>query len=137
MAVNCASSTQIPIQRYRSFLKYPNSKKLISKLSSIPLRKAPVLRITASIKNKVYEDRSQGIVCYQDENGEITCEGYDEGPCFQRISKPTYHPSDAQIGKLLLGQSWLQIVKGEELNEAVEGFCLQEELNCNGFNSLH
>ena len=41
---------------------------------------------------QVYEDESQGIVCYQDDRGEIICEGYDEGPCFQRIPKPTYHP---------------------------------------------
>ncbi|KAJ1390764.1 hypothetical protein SESBI_37171 [Sesbania bispinosa] len=99
----------------------------MSKRSSVPLKKASVLRITASIKkNKVYEDQSQGIVCYQDEHGEIICEGYDEGPCFQRISKPTYHPRDcarfrdAQITNLLLRQSWLQIVKGEELSDEVE-----------------
>ncbi|KAE9616007.1 hypothetical protein Lal_00017282 [Lupinus albus] len=135
MAINYVSSTQIPIQKYGSFLKY-HSKKLMYKHNSIPMKKAPILRITASIKNKVYEDRSQGIVCYQDENGEITCEGYDEGPCFQRISKPTCNPSDAKM-RNLLGQSWLQIVKGEEISDEVEGFCLKKELNCNGFNSLH
>ncbi|CAL0308888.1 unnamed protein product [Lupinus luteus] len=135
MAITCVSSSQIPIQRYGSFLKYP-TKKFMSKHNSISMKKAPILRITASIKNKVYEDRSQGIVCYQDEHGEITCEGYDEGPCFQRISKPIYHASDAKM-RNLLGQSWLQIVKGEEINDAVEGFCLKKELNCNGFNSLH
>lgn len=36
---------------------------------------------------QVFEDRSAGIVCYKDENGDITCEGYDEGPRFhQKIS---------------------------------------------------
>nr|GMC71030.1 uncharacterized protein LOC109187501 isoform X1 [Ipomoea batatas] len=29
---------------------------------------------------KVYENLSEGVVCYRDENGEIICEGYDEGP---------------------------------------------------------
>ncbi|XP_027353191.1 uncharacterized protein LOC113863713 isoform X2 [Abrus precatorius] len=140
MAVNCTSSTQIPIQKYGSFLKYPN-KELMSKRSFVPLKRAPVLRITASIKNKIYEDRSQGIVCYQDEHGEIICEGYDEGPCFQRIPEPTYHQScaefrDAQITNLLLRQSWLQIAKGGNSNDAVEGVRLQEDINCNGFNSL-
>ncbi|CAL0311271.1 unnamed protein product [Lupinus luteus] len=131
------SSTQIHVLKYGSFLKYP-TKKFISKHSSMSLKKSPILKITASIKNKVYEDRSQGIVCYQDEHGEITCEGYDEGPCFQRISKPTYQQSDAKIRNILLGQSWLQIVKGEEEhNDGVEGFCLKEGLNCNGFNSFH
>ncbi|KAK7275500.1 hypothetical protein RIF29_16619 [Crotalaria pallida] len=135
MAVNFTSSAQISIQKYGSSLKYVN-KKLISKRCSVPQKKAPVgpvvLRITASIKNKVYEDESQGIVCYQDESGEIICEGYDEGPRYQRISGPTYHPRDAEIMNLLLQQSWLQIVKGEEINHAVEGVSLQEDyFNCN------
>ncbi|XP_059302985.1 uncharacterized protein LOC132055270 [Lycium ferocissimum] len=38
------------------------------------------IRSTSSQKLKVFEDGSTGIVCYRDENGEITCEGYDEGP---------------------------------------------------------
>ena len=131
MAVNCTSSIRIPIQKYGSFLKYPN-KKLMSKRSYVPMKKASVLRITASIKNKVYEDLSQGIICYQDEFGEIVCEGYDEGPCFQRIPETTNRPRDAQITKnLLLRQSWIQIVKGENSNDG-----LQKDLNCNGFNSF-
>jgi len=28
----------------------------------------------------VFEDQLRGIVCYRDENGEMICEGYDEGP---------------------------------------------------------
>ncbi|RCV06648.1 hypothetical protein SETIT_1G179900v2 [Setaria italica] len=31
-------------------------------------------------KKKVYEDQLRGIICYRDENGEMICEGYDEGP---------------------------------------------------------
>uniref|UniRef100_A0A0E0M782 Uncharacterized protein n=1 Tax=Oryza punctata TaxID=4537 RepID=A0A0E0M782_ORYPU len=30
--------------------------------------------------NKVYEDKSMGILCYTDESGELICEGFDEGP---------------------------------------------------------
>ena len=29
---------------------------------------------------QVYEDKNMGIVCYTDENGELLCEGLDEGP---------------------------------------------------------
>ena len=29
---------------------------------------------------QVYEDENMGIVCYTDENGELVCEGLDEGP---------------------------------------------------------
>lgn len=40
------------------------------------------------LSKQIFEDRSAGIVCYRDENGEITCEGYDEGPRFhQNISR--------------------------------------------------
>ncbi|CAD6339972.1 unnamed protein product [Miscanthus lutarioriparius] len=31
-------------------------------------------------KVQVFEDQLRGIVCYRDENGEMICEGYDEGP---------------------------------------------------------
>lgn len=41
---------------------------------------------------QIYEDKSQGIICYEDESGEIICEGYDEGPRYQRIPRPTHHP---------------------------------------------
>lgn len=38
----------------------------------------------------MFEDKSNGIVCYKDENGELICEGYDEGPRFsQQISRFT------------------------------------------------
>ncbi|KAM0836250.1 hypothetical protein ACQ4PT_062445 [Festuca glaucescens] len=30
--------------------------------------------------NKVYEDKSMGVLCYTDEKGELVCEGLDEGP---------------------------------------------------------
>ncbi|KAF3603778.1 hypothetical protein F2Q69_00038424 [Brassica cretica] len=36
--------------------------------------------IRYSTKNTVYEDPVQGIICYTDDNGEVICEGYDEGP---------------------------------------------------------
>ncbi|KAG8482380.1 hypothetical protein CXB51_027299 [Gossypium anomalum] len=38
---------------------------------------------------QVFEDQSQGLICYEDENGEIVCEGYDEGPRFHQ--RTFYH----------------------------------------------
>ncbi|KAK4267135.1 hypothetical protein QN277_023958 [Acacia crassicarpa] len=137
MAFICAScSTQIPVQKSGSFQKIA-SKDLKFKRSCVPLKKASFSqRITASIKNKVYEDQSEGIVCYQDENGELICEGYDEGPRFQRTPKPTSHLRDAEI-RDILQQNWINIVKGEGVNHpAGEGVLLQEDLNCNGFSSF-
>ncbi|XP_054782981.1 uncharacterized protein LOC129290282 [Prosopis cineraria] len=136
MAIFCACSTQIPVQKSGSFLKIA-SKDLKSKRSSVPLKRTSFARrIRASIKNKVYEDLSEGIVCYRDENGEIICEGYDEGPRLQRTSKPPYHLRDVEIREILQ-QNWIKIVKGEEVNHPEdEGVLLQEDLNCNGFNSF-
>ncbi|OAY79809.1 uncharacterized protein LOC109706928 [Ananas comosus] len=51
--------------------------------SSIPLRKSCMM-------NKVSEDQLRGIVCYEDEKGEVICEGYDEGPRFGQQSPETY-----------------------------------------------
>jgi len=39
------------------------------------------LSLTPATDNKkVFEDQLRGILCYRDENGEMICEGYDEGP---------------------------------------------------------
>ncbi|XP_041995456.1 uncharacterized protein LOC121745565 [Salvia splendens] len=65
----------------------------------------------ASTKNKIFEDRSAGIVCYRDENGEITCEGYDEGPRFhQNISRFNHNQRDVEIIELLQ-RCWLQVAE--------------------------
>ncbi|XP_045789656.1 uncharacterized protein LOC123884576 [Trifolium pratense] len=131
MAVHCNSIAQIPLQKYNhSFVKYSNNL-LLSKRCYGPQKKSSVgpivLKITASIKNKVYEDESQGMICYQDENGEIICEGYDEGPSCRQISRPIQQSRDVEIVNLLK-KSWFQIAKGEEIDDAVEGGRLQEGL---------
>lgn len=42
---------------------------------------------------QVFEDKLEGIICYRDENGEMVCEGYDEGPrLHQQIPTTTYDP---------------------------------------------
>jgi len=39
------------------------------------------LSLTPATDNKkAFEDQLRGILCYRDENGEMICEGYDEGP---------------------------------------------------------
>ena len=39
---------------------------------------------------QAFEDEAEGIVCYTDENGEMICEGYDEGPRFSHISRTNF-----------------------------------------------
>ncbi|XP_057797071.1 uncharacterized protein LOC131013083 isoform X2 [Salvia miltiorrhiza] len=65
----------------------------------------------SSTKNKIFEDRSAGIVCYRDENGEITCEGYDEGPRFHKKSSRLDHNTrDVEIIELLQ-RCWLRVAE--------------------------
>ncbi|KAJ8535789.1 hypothetical protein K7X08_034190 [Anisodus acutangulus] len=55
---------------------------------------------TSTQRLKVFEDRSTGIVCYRDENGEITCEGYeyDEGPRYcQQLPRFSSKSRDEEI----------------------------------------
>ncbi|XP_022889550.1 uncharacterized protein LOC111405078 [Olea europaea var. sylvestris] len=61
------------------------------------------LQIRSFSKNKVFEDLSAGIVCYRDENGDVTCEGFDEGPRFHhQLSRFTCNSRDIEIVELLL-----------------------------------
>ncbi|PWA42688.1 hypothetical protein CTI12_AA542350 [Artemisia annua] len=77
-----------------------------------------LIRVGSSIKiQKVFEDKSRGIVCYIDDKGEITCEGFDEGPrlhqgasrfsCYQRVNQDILD---------LLNRSWLQVIDDGKLN---------------------
>ncbi|OIT05220.1 PREDICTED: uncharacterized protein LOC109223975 [Nicotiana attenuata] len=67
-------------------------------------------------KLKVFEDRSTGIVCYRDGNGEIICEGYDEGPRYcQQLPRFSSNSRDEEIIELLQ-RCWLHIADSAEFN---------------------
>ncbi|KAA8540199.1 hypothetical protein F0562_024238 [Nyssa sinensis] len=137
MAVRCSPSPTIIIQKPGP-IKRPVNRVLMLAHSQISVKKIHLLQIRSSSKsrNKVFEDRSKGIVCYTDENGEITCEGYDEGPRLQQqFSIVNYNPRDAEIIDLLQ-KSWLQIVEGDELNLADKGVAGRKDFNWNGFNTF-
>ncbi|TVU30904.1 hypothetical protein EJB05_22557 [Eragrostis curvula] len=74
----CVSSSAVIIPR-------KNSPRTIIRASmdSCPSDEAKAVsnsvRVTTKV-NKVYEDMNMGIHCYTDENGELVCEGLDEGP---------------------------------------------------------
>uniref|UniRef100_A0A9I9DV78 Uncharacterized protein n=1 Tax=Cucumis melo TaxID=3656 RepID=A0A9I9DV78_CUCME len=109
------------------------------KPTRFPLKNSLPLRIRSSIKNKVFEDQSEGVICYADENGEIICEGYDEGPRFhQNVSEKGNHQRETEIIDLLLKQSWIQLGKGVggERSHAEKGVAVRKDLNINGFNSF-
>ncbi|XP_031400184.1 uncharacterized protein LOC116210454 isoform X2 [Punica granatum] len=93
-----------------------------------PLRRArsSLPRIRSSFDNQVFEDGPEGIICYSDENGEIICEGYDEGPRLRpKISRTPCPPCFRDAGIIdMLQQNWIQIVKGSEV---YQGLAVQEE----------
>ncbi|CAN4085110.1 unnamed protein product [Withania somnifera] len=74
------------------------------------------IRSNSSQKLKVFEDRSTGVVCYRDENGEIICEGYDEGPryCHQLPSFSSKSRDDEIIE--LLQRCWLHVAHSAGFN---------------------
>lgn len=51
--------------------------------SSESRRASSSVSVTCKV-HKVYEDKNMGILCYTDENGELVCEGLDEGPRLTR-----------------------------------------------------
>uniref|UniRef100_A0A0A0K9A8 Uncharacterized protein n=1 Tax=Cucumis sativus TaxID=3659 RepID=A0A0A0K9A8_CUCSA len=109
------------------------------KPTRLPLKNSFSLRIRSSMKNKVFEDQSEGVICYADENGEIICEGYDEGPRFhQNVSEKGNNQREAEIIDLLLKQTWIQLGKGVggELSHAEKEVAVRKDLNINGFNSF-
>ncbi|KAL1207302.1 hypothetical protein V5N11_019225 [Cardamine amara subsp. amara] len=58
--------------------------------------------IRYSTKNTVFEDPIQGIICYTDDNGEVICEGYDEGPrCPTQSPKIASYSREVEILDLL------------------------------------
>ncbi|KAK4427445.1 hypothetical protein Salat_1513400 [Sesamum alatum] len=89
-------------------------------------------------KTKVFEDRSAGIVCYKDENGEITCEGYDEGPRFHhQISRFTCNSRDVEIIDMLQ-RCWLHVGDENDLSSSAadKGVAEHKDFNCNGINNF-
>ncbi|WOK92080.1 hypothetical protein Cni_G00771 [Canna indica] len=61
-----------------------------------------------SLKNsdtniKVFEDKDLGVICFRNENGEIVCEGFDEGPRFDRqtVTRRKFGRRELQIPNFL------------------------------------
>ncbi|EXB64661.1 hypothetical protein L484_017995 [Morus notabilis] len=143
MALTCDfSPTKIISAEKSSLIIKPISKvlRLKHRYNNIPVLKKTVtpLKITSSFKEKVFEDRSNGIICYADESGEIVCEGYDEGPRYhQQIQRKSSHSRDSEMFDILQ-QRWINFVRGTELNPAADqkGVAVQGDINCNGFNSF-
>ncbi|KAF8723337.1 hypothetical protein HU200_021860 [Digitaria exilis] len=75
----CLSSTTTIVQRRKS------SRRMMIRASMDACSSSESKKIPTSVSftgkvNKIYEDKNMGILCYTDENGELVCEGLDEGP---------------------------------------------------------
>ncbi|XP_039016634.1 uncharacterized protein LOC120147290 [Hibiscus syriacus] len=109
MSVNIYVPFHVPVTTSNPVIKQAN-KIVMLKHDQVPGKQAHIHLIGSFSKNNVFKDQSQGVICYRDGNGEIVCEGYDEGPHFrQGVLGTTYHPRDAEILDLLQNR-WLQIV---------------------------
>ncbi|XP_038897486.1 uncharacterized protein LOC120085537 [Benincasa hispida] len=137
----CCSSSSFNVSLLKSGLSVsvkPISRIWMLQPTRFPLKNSLPLQIRSSIKNKVFEDQSEGVICYADENGEIICEGYDEGPrIHQSLPEKGNHQRETEIIDLLK-QSWIHLGKagGGELSHAEKGVAVKKDFNANGFNSL-
>ncbi|KAL0319488.1 UNVERIFIED_CONTAM: hypothetical protein Sangu_2105000 [Sesamum angustifolium] len=134
-------------------LKRPTNSRLVMCAGNHHISSSVHVQIKSSDhhRTKVFEDRSAGIVCYKDENGEITCEGYDEGPRFhQQISRFTCNSSSVSLASDcylicesrdveiidMLQRCWLHAGDENELSSADKGVAEHKDFNCNGFNKF-
>ncbi|KAG4178558.1 hypothetical protein ERO13_A10G047648v2 [Gossypium hirsutum] len=118
MSLTSSFPLHVPVTASTSLVKHVNKIAML-KHNQVPNNKKPTFQIRSfSKKKRVFEDQSQGLICYEDENGEIVCEGYDEGPRFHQ--RTFYHLRDAEILDLLQDR-WLQIVNDGGLSSANEG----------------
>ncbi|KAG2538293.1 uncharacterized protein LOC120691459 [Panicum virgatum] len=79
MRCYCLPSTATVVQRRKSLRTAMIRASMDACSSSESKKSLNSVSFTGKI-DKVYEDKNMGIVCYTDENGELVCEGLDEGP---------------------------------------------------------
>ncbi|CAA7024666.1 unnamed protein product [Microthlaspi erraticum] len=84
--------------------------------------------IRYSTKNTVFEDPIQGIICYTDDNGEVICEGYDEGPrCPPESPMVASYSREVEILDLLQ-RSYLELRDAEKDDGQRQKIASQQEL---------
>ncbi|XP_012451855.1 uncharacterized protein LOC105774069 isoform X2 [Gossypium raimondii] len=83
MSVTCSVPFHVPVRTSNPVIKHANNIFML-KHNHVPGKKSSTFQMRSLSNNTVFEDQSQAVICYRDENGEIVCEGYDEGPRFPR-----------------------------------------------------
>ncbi|KAI7728351.1 hypothetical protein M8C21_001829 [Ambrosia artemisiifolia] len=120
MAANITSSSSSFFFMHPNLNPIKKSSKSVLMLANkdSPNTSSSLIRVGSPIKiKKVFEDKSRGIVCYLDDNGEITCEGFDEGPrLHQGSSRFSCYPRGNQDIVSLLERSLLKVTDGGKFN---------------------
>ncbi|KAG8490523.1 hypothetical protein CXB51_015784 [Gossypium anomalum] len=139
MSVTCSVPFHVPVRTSNPVIKHANDIFML-KHNHVPGKKSSTFQMRSFSNNTVsilysmflvHLDylsimNSQGVICYRDENGEIVCEGYDEGPRFPRqIPGKSYHLRDAEI--LDLRHRWLQIVNGDGFGNSNKGVIIVKD----------
>ncbi|GMI85998.1 hypothetical protein HRI_002269100 [Hibiscus trionum] len=110
----------LPFTKSKPVIKHAN-KIVTIKYDQVPGKKAYTNQIRS------FSNKSQGVICYTDENGETVCEGYDKGTrCPRQIPGTLYHLSDVEILDLLQDR-WLQTVSGGGFSSANKGVSIVQD----------
>uniref|UniRef100_A0A1J3CL30 Uncharacterized protein n=1 Tax=Noccaea caerulescens TaxID=107243 RepID=A0A1J3CL30_NOCCA len=123
----------LPLQTPCFIPKTVRSKTLMLQQSKIEVKAKKVTvsqpqPIRYSTKNTVFEDPIQGIICYTDDNGEVICEGYDEGPrCPPESPMVASYSREVEILDLLQ-RSYLELRDAEKDDGQIQKIASQQEL---------
>uniref|UniRef100_A0A1J3J6P9 Uncharacterized protein n=1 Tax=Noccaea caerulescens TaxID=107243 RepID=A0A1J3J6P9_NOCCA len=123
----------LPLQTPCFIPKTVRSKTLMLQQSKIEVKAKKVTvsqpqPIRYSTKNTVFEDPIQGIICYTDDNGEVICEGYDEGPrCPPESPVVASYSREVEILDLLQ-RSYLELRDAEKDDGQRQKIASQQEL---------
>ncbi|CAN6478434.1 unnamed protein product [Victoria cruziana] len=79
----------------------------------VPITRSHSLRTKSNTQNKIYEDHETGIVCYRGDDGELICEGLDEGPRYEpSATKKSFVQSKETPVPFLFGRYQIELVEG-------------------------
>ncbi|XP_013741059.1 uncharacterized protein LOC106444084 isoform X1 [Brassica napus] len=92
------------------------------KVNQVTVSQPQPIRYSTKKNTQVFEDPIQGIICYTDDNGEVICEGYDEGPrCPPDSSMVASYSREVEILDLLQ-------INYQELRVAYKGDGRRQEI---------
>ncbi|PPE00402.1 hypothetical protein GOBAR_DD02577 [Gossypium barbadense] len=123
MSVTCSVPFHVPVRTSNPVIKHANDIFML-KHNHVPGKKSSTFQMRSLSNNTVFEDQSQGVICYRDENGEIVCEGHIRIAVNSVLQVEAFwqcsETRDAEILDLLRHR-WLQIVNGDGFGNAIKG----------------